>query len=351
MRLSPAHRRRLLMIALPCLAIVVAAALTTWCFKEPLQQRATQNIALPRLEHDAHLWASDPAGPGNVRGVVFGDSLTLSLGWLEYGRGQPGVGVLLRKMLRADGVPVEILNLAHPSFRPLHLAYFLDEVLAGHPRFLVADLNLRLLAPTWQPEPGMRFEHLSRRLSFSRQLALWPWLRADSVGPFDPTLFKLQDAMSLLYASDGVRILGSDVLDAQAVRAAAMLGLGRNKPRKRGADYDRALYAADAASGPAVALLAELDRELAAAGVWTLYYVAPLNPDVLAEPGMPSATELQSTVARLQAAIGVPDARFLDLHAALPASDFLDRDNHLRPNGLRRVADRLLPHVEQIVGR
>ena len=348
MRLSPTSRRGLLLLLLPCLTVVLLAALATWRYQEPLRQLATKNLALPRLESEAHRWANE-VGAATVRGVVFGDSLTLSLGWLEYGRGQPGVGVLLRKMLRAEGVPLELLNLAHPSFRPLHLAYFLDEVLAGRPRFLVADLNLRLLAPNWQPDPGMRFEHLSRRLSRARQLALWPWLRAEGVGMLDPALFRLQDAMSLLYVTDGVRILGGDVLDAQAVRVASALGLGGKKARPRAADYDLDLYTADVASSPSVALLAELDRELVAAGVWPLYYVSPLNPDVLGESGMPSAAELQTTVERVQAAIGVPSDRFVDLHAALPASDFLDRDNHLRPVGLRRVADRLLPLIDPIV--
>lgn len=348
MRLATTDLRRGLTVALPCLAVVLVAAAIGWWCRAPLSAIATRNIALERLERDAHRWATE-SRPGDVRGVVFGDSLMLSLGWLEYGRNQPGVGVLLRKALRADGVQLDLLILAHPSFRPVHLAYFLDEVLAGRPRFLVMDLNLRLLASTWTPEPGMRFEHLSRRLSPARQIALRPWLHGEGLGLFDPTVFRVQDALSLLYVTDGARIAVKDWLDARATGVEKRLGLTRDVAPARTDDEDLGLYWSDVAGSPSVTLLRELDRELAAAGVWTLYYVSPLNPDILAKPGMPSADEIARRIAGLRDALGLPEDRWLDLHAALPGADFLDRHNHLRPDGLRAVADRVLSRLRPVV--
>ena len=336
--------RRALALLLPCLATVLAAVLALWCWRETLSAEAKRGTEVERLVQDARRWATT-ARPEGVRGVVFGDSLTMSLGLLEYGRNQPGVAALLRRALRAEGIPVDLLRLTHPSFRPVHFAYFLDDVLAGRPRFVVTDVNLRLIAPTWQPSPGMHFRQLSRGLSTARHLALWRSLRDDGLGPFDPTVYRLQDELSLLYATDGLRITMVDWLDAQAVRLERLLGLDRRRAPAQPAASDAAGYASDLAGSPSAAILARIDRELAAAGVWTLYYVSPLNPDVLGAPDMPSPDVLRDKIESLRAAIGVPRERWLDLHAALPASDFLDRENHLRPSGLQAVVARLLPRL------
>ena len=75
----------------------------------------------------------------------------------------------------------------------MHLAYVLDEVLAGHPRFaVVVEINLRLVAPTWKAETA-RFLPMSRRISSSGQIAPVA-VPSAGLGTFHPTCTRLREA-------------------------------------------------------------------------------------------------------------------------------------------------------------
>ena len=343
--------RRTAEIALPCLATVLLALGVAWWFRAPLVEKATKangvdRVVLPALEK----WAADPT-PGTVRGVFFGDSLTMSLTSIGRGGSKDGVPVIVEKALRDAGTKIDLLALTHAAFRPLHLAYVLDDVLAGRPRFVVVELNLRLIAPTWDALPALRFLPLSRRLPLRRQLELAPFLREEGIGTLHPGVYRVQEALSLLYVMDGIRITGSDWMSAQSSRVEGAFGLARSDRQVQSLERndDRAAYASRLADGPSAAILHMLDRELAAAGVWTLYYVSPVNPDALAAAGVTDTAALAARVDELRTAAGVPPERWLDLHALLPASAFLDRMNHLRPSALRTVATKVLHRLRPVV--
>lgn len=345
---ASSNLRRAAALLLPCIATVGAALALAWWFRAPLVEEATRNIVVERLLiPDLDRWVARPK-PGAVRGVFFGDSLTMSLDSIAHGGPKGGVPVLVEEALRAAGTPVDILAFTHAAFRPVHLAYVLDEVLKGHPRFAVVELNLRLLAPTWKADAALRFLPLSRRLSLRRQLELSPILREEGLGTFHPNVYRLQEALSLLYVMDGARIVGHDWLDAQSARVERTLGLERN-PRPAQSGDDSAAYASSLADAPSAAILRVLDEELAAAGVWTLYYVSPLNPDGLKAAGVTDPDALSARVDALRAAAGVPTERWLDLHAGLPQSAFLDQMNHLRPSALRTVAARVQHKLRPVV--
>ena len=348
---SSSNLRRAAALVLPCLATVAMAVAIAWWFREPLVEEATRNNVIERiLLPDLDRWVRKPE-PGAVRGVFFGDSLTMSLDSIAHGGPKGGVPVMVEEALRAAGTPVDLLSLTHAAFRPVHLAYVLDEVLAGHPRFAVVEINLRLVAPTWKADVAFRFLPMSRRISLERQLALSPILREEGLGTFHPDVYRLQEALSLLYVMDGVRIAGHDWLDAQSARVERTLGLTRNaRPAQSGElNDDAAAYASSFADSPSAAVLHALDDELAAAGVWTLYYVSPLNPDALKAAGVADPDALAARVDGLRAASGIPAGRWLDLHGGFPASAFLDQMNHLRPSALRTVAAKVLHKLRPVL--
>lgn len=343
--------RRAAALLLPCVATVLAAVGVAWWYRTPLADQATKANAVERLVvPDLKRWVAGTR-PGVIRGVFFGDSLTMSLDSLSHGGGKAGVPVLVEEALRAAGTPVDILALTHAAFRPVHLAYALDEMLAGRPRFAVVEINLRLVAPTWKALPALRFLPMSRKLSLRRQLELSPFLRDEGLGPLHPGVYRLQDALSLLYVMDGVRIVGHDWLDAQSSRVERTLGLERNARPVQSLELndDAATYASRLADGPSAAILHMLDAELTAAGVWTLYYVSPLNPDALKTADVTDPDALAARVDELRAATGVPSERWLDLHAGIPSSAFLDQMNHLRPSALRTVATRILHRLRPVI--
>jgi hypothetical protein len=345
------HLRRALALLVPCVATVLTAVAIAWWYRAPLVEESTKANAVERLVvPDLQRWAS-PASPGVVRGVFFGDSLTMSLDSLAHGGSKGGVPVLVEEALRAAGTPVDILALTHAAFRPVHLAYVLDEVLAGQPRFAVVELNLRLVAPTWDALPALRFLPLSRKLSTYRQIELAPYLREEGIGTFHPGVYRLQEALSLLYVMDGVRIAGHDWLGAESSRIERTLGLERNARPVQSLELndDAKAYASRFAEGSSAAILRLLERDLAAAGVWALYYVSPLNPDALRAAGVADPAALSARIEELRAAAGVPAERWLDLHDGMPASAFLDQMNHLRPSALRTVATRVLHRLRPVI--
>jgi len=355
---SPTTLRRAAELVLPCLATVLAAATLTWWFRAPLFKEATRGSAVERAVVPALARWAVPAPPGRVRGVFFGDSLTMSLEAVARGRGRgqgqsqaqaAGLPLLVEQLLKASRAPVSLLGLTHAAFRPVQLAYVLDEVIAGRPRFAVVGINLRLLSPAWQPGPGLRFLPLSRKLSLSRQAALWPSLREEGLGLLDPQLYRAQDALSLLYVMDGVRLLGKEWIDARAHDLERTLGLRRRMLRAYPLEDDVKLYAPDPARHAMAEVMREVNDELAAAGVWTLFYVSPVNPHALDPAGSPSWEELAARIEELRVAIGASPAHWLDLHAALPASQFRDLHNHLEPSGLRTVAEQIASRLRPIV--
>jgi hypothetical protein len=75
---------------------------------------------------------------------------------------------------------------------------------------------------------------------------------------------------------------------------------------------------------PGAATLRVPRREMEAAGVPVLFYVAPVSPARLAENGV-DAAEFAARVDELRRAVGASDEGWLDLHAAAAPSLFRDR--------------------------
>lgn len=345
---SRENLRRAVALLLPCVATVLAAVGLAWWWRAPLVAEATRSSAVERAVVPALAEWGTP-DPRVVRGVFYGDSLTMSLSALARGKQGVGLPALVQQSLRAAGAPVDILTLTHAAFRPVQLAYLLDEVLAGRPRFAVIGINLRLLSPTWSPNPSFRFLPLSRKLSPSRQAALWPELREEGLGIFHPALYRLQEALALLYVMDGARLVGTEWLDARSHDVERALGLRRRGVRVAPLEDDAVAYASHPARHATARVLRRVHEELAAAGVWTLFYVSPVNPEALLTGGSPSPEELAARLDALRVAAGVAPEQWLDLHAELPASAFRDLLNHLRPSGLRTVAAKITHRLRPIV--
>ena len=354
-RRQSARRRRGLALLLPCAIVVGAAIFSTWVFRRPLRSSVTSTIDLEsRVLPDLDRWSARARDADRLDVVLLGDS-ALSCG--------PGITVAaeLSRDLRARGERVDVLDAHHPSLRPIHFRYLLDDVIDAAPSLVVVEVNLRML-PAGIAEGLHRLPNLSRRLRPLTAARVSGPLAAEGLSQIDPWIFRLQERLDLLYAVDGVRELGLGWLATAADGATARLD-GLTSPGRTPAEialdrqrnsYFRRVRLDLLRHGPergtevAADVLASIVEELRGAGIPTLFFVAPTRP-LPGPEGARAADDIMRRIARLRDRLGVTPAEWLDLHDILPADQFVDSFDHLTPAGCgavaKALADRIVPPV------
>ena len=336
--------RALLALAVPCVLLLVALAAAAWIHRDEIVTAGTRGIGieralLPRFER----WVDRLEGEDRQRVVLFGDSLLM--GGEAGPDGGPRRAFRLAKEYRNDlrerRVYVAAFTLAHVAFRPIHLYYLLDEIATADPDLVIIGINLRIFSPAGS-YPAGRFLNLSRKLSLARQFQLREGLQEEGVGVFDPAVYRLQEETGTLYMPDGVRAIGHEWLLAAGNRASKALGARSqwNVPRLTRAVALRT-YDVDPSIHPQAAIAAAIRKRLRASGVSVLFYVSPINPGPLESLGLLDQLDLSDRIDALQDAIGARPQEWLNLYDRLPAREFRDFQNHLKPSGLEFVSNEL----------
>jgi hypothetical protein len=330
--------RALAMLVLPCFAVVAVITLTLW-----LGRNEYQKLARTFSRIDADLapallkWRASRPAEGIDRGVMFGDSV------LVLGCGKEGVRLepMLGAELTSRGVRNELLSLAHGAFRATQFYYFLDDVLAGHPKLAVVEINLRSFSKDWAEQPILRFQNLSRKLTWQRALRVRAPLAKEEVSLLDPPVYRLEEQLDALDVANGVNIRGRGLLTDSGHAVNRELGLPAERVNyTRTLDAARAIasYENDFADHWMAAMLRELLRGLRAAGVTTVLFVTPVNVDRIAELGLTERLDLTTRIEDLRRAVGATGAEWRDLHAAVRAPEFRDESEHLQAAGCHQVA-------------
>lgn len=296
-------------------------------------------------------WRERPAAPGVVKGAFFGDSVV-------WGSGMPA---LLAADLEGRGVHVDVAGVAHVALRPMHFYYLLDQVLAGRPRFVVAEVNLPAFSSQWADAPAVRLRHLSREMSIRRAWRVRVALRDEQIGLLDPFLYRMENAVGLLYVPDGARERGQMLVDDVTGLVARRFGipLARRNPSTFGlgaldVGTARGLYGIDPATHRTALVLRELLRGLREAGVGALLYVTPVNVGRLAELSLEGELSLDAKIGALRVAVGASEEEWLDLHDALPTQAIRDAVGHLNPQGagvvVAALGDKLAKRLPAVMG-
>ena len=295
------------------------------------------------------LWQASPP-QGLFRVVVLGDSLFLSRGDEDHPRQVHHIP--LAESLKKERVPAAVLPLVQTAFRPIHFWYILDDVLETRPDLVVIEINLRLLGLQHHLPASYRFAALSRRLSLRRMGMLRNAMQVEEVDPVEPFVWKASEAMGTLYALEGARGLGREMLTDLGNQTNAWLGLtaiGRLNPFEALDTVEEAelMYGWEPGEHPGVEALRGVRDELQAHGIPVLFVVAPVRHELLRKLGVSDQIDLDSRIDRLQVELDASSLEWLNLSAALPDSSFHDQQNHLSEDGLSMVADRIARRVNR----
>ncbi|HZR82498.1 MAG TPA: hypothetical protein VFD92_15495 [Candidatus Binatia bacterium] len=333
------RRRALVALALPALGVVALtiAALRLWSDelvdRLPIGRDA-ERFLVPLKDRQARVAAggADAAGPAARPVVVlFGDSVIQS------------AAPRLEEALAARGAPAEVVPVTGALLRPIHDVFLLDEALAAEPELVAIEVNLVWLNPPRGIVPQAWRERLSRYLSAARMPRILDALAVEQASLADPFLFRLEDALGILYAPPGARLAAADAAAAASLAAERALGIARRRAAAEPSDvaWVGEAYARDFAATTNVSLLRELRRGLAEARVRALFFVAPVNEGELARRGMPVPEDLAQRIDRLRVAAGIPSDDWLDFHAAVRPEDFRDVLGHVVESGRVRLMDDL----------
>jgi hypothetical protein len=337
-------------LALPWIAVLLAfgAALhahRAWLNESGMGDFQVEHATLPRLAR----WAEARSAASGTPVVLFGDSLSLCA---DPGkRGQDRVGRALRGALERAHAPIDLLDLAHPGLRPIHYYALLGEALDERPDAVVVEINVRAFLPDEALPGRARLPHLLRKIGLRDAVRLRGPLAADQLSVLDPALFQLKDDLGLLYALEGLRESFLDWLRSVSQAATEAVGLRHVRSTKMAefARRTRPPGEIDYTAHPNAAVLRAILEATRARGAHVLFYVAPVNPNVLAAAGPEVARNLPDRIEALRHAVGATHDEWLDLHDRLPASLFRDAHGHLRRVGCTRVATPLAERLLRVL--
>jgi len=339
--------RALLSLGIPCALVLAVAFVWAWSCRQELRRTAASGIlvesrVLPRIRE----WGAAPR-PGALRIALFGDSLLMARDRQEKGE-IPSMfvqlGPMIAETLQQRGLRNDVVTVAHFAFRPLQFYYLLDDVLAGKPDVAVVSLNLPVYSSDIRFGEGFGFKNLSRLLSWDQQREIRSVLEEEEITVLDPSVYALQSRIGFLYVVDGVRQLGQDWIQRAAEWIERTFRVRRAPQSRSPAEEARERYALDP-DHAMVAMTARLVRDLRAAGVEILVYVAPIDVGRLRRLGVYDELDLPGQIEALRIAIGATPEEFRDFHDVLPRNVFADHRNHLRRAGLRRLAERVAPEI------
>jgi hypothetical protein len=330
--------RQLLQLLLPCVLVVAAWCGGVWLWRAELRATATTGIDIDdRLVEGLARWRPAAAPTKQFTAVVVGDSLTVVGAW-------GNIGGMVMHALQSHQRPAEVWNLTHPGLRPINYYALLDDVSAKGPNAVIIEVNIIRFMDI--PTTGVpRFAPLLRRLSFTRALRVRRALAADDLDLLDPWLYRWEEALDVLWVTDGLRIVAGDQLDRfgdgvqQALGVRQAQGLERFAARLTEAFPLRTrAYGADYAEHPDTEVLQAFLQGLHERGIAARFYVSPIHPAYGVRAPATAAT-LPARLDALRRRIGATEAEWIDLHALLPATDFRDESNHLTPDGAGKVAN------------
>jgi hypothetical protein len=326
----------LLQLGVPCAMVLLAALALTWTWRDTLADQASE-----QRDIDRNLLARiDGWRPSTGSGViVLGDSLGICHDARRSGKER--VAAQLGESLAARGARTDVLDLVHPGLQPMDFLVLLNEASARRPLLAVVSVNLRFFRASAEVAAA-RLPQLARKLSLRQAWAVRDDLRSGGVSLLDVLLMRWKERLGLLYAVEGLREWGSARLDDASLALSRRLGIAvpdraRAAPPTEGHD---SAYRTDFASHPQAATLRALRRDMEAAGVPVLFYVAPVSPKRLAEARIDPA-EFAHRVQALRGAVGAEPDQWLDLHDAVPTKLFRDRRNHLLAAGCAVVSGAL----------
>lgn len=296
-------------------------------------------------------WNKRAPQAGELRGIVFGDSVFLT----TFDPGKAFTPVLSR-VLTSPGRSVALLDLTHLGFSAFQFYYLTDRAVARQPRFAVVEVNLRTFADDWQQTGWLRFPQLAGGLSLRQAWEVRTELATQSLSPLAPLVYRLQEKTGSLFVFDGLRRVGTRALQAAGTDMNAVFGLAarshdetriRILQQNLVLDTERAAawYGRDFANTPSAGMLQALARALRAADVETFFVVAPMNRERLAQLGI-SLADLGARIEQLRLTIGGPQRAWIDLSAQYTSRDFVDAV-HLRPVGVEGLAANVGEEIKQ----
>jgi hypothetical protein len=306
-----------------------------WLQSDIKQHGVTETYVLAALDR----WRTGPRSPRLPGAVLFGDSLTDC-------KERVLVGELVARRLAAAGMPHALVQLTGGAFSPLQYYYLLDEVLADAPRLAIVEVNLGRLSGGVTGS-SLRYASLSRKLSLARAWRVRTALAFDGLTLFDPAIYRLEEKLDAMYAVPGAQAAWRAVLDSRGAALGQMLHLDTVPPDARSlrmlVDFDvtsaRNLFGPQQSVHPFTAVLKEFAAELRSAGVPMLFYLSPVNPDVLREARSSDKAEFPRRIDALRVAIGLTPGEWVDLHGLLRREVFRDWSGHMLPAGCEAVAD------------
>lgn len=132
---------------------------------------------------------------------------------------------------------------------------------------------------------------LARKLTWQQAVAVREELAESDLSLADLVLMRIKERLGLLYVVEGARGWGAAILDAIALKIERGLGLStRQHPRQHARTPEpkepSSTYHSNLAAYPTADTLRVLRRDLRAAGVHVLFYVAPVAPRRLEESGV-----------------------------------------------------------------
>ncbi len=332
--------RRAAQIAVPCLLTVGLAVGWAWYHRRWLQEPIVEHgvIEAPYLEA---LRAWRATAPGIPRAALLGNSLTDCKDGIL-------VGDLTARALAARNAPYALFGTYGAAFGPLQYYYVLDEVLAGHPRVVIVEIDMNRLVEKGFFVP-LLYRTLSRKLSLNRALRVRAALDLEGLTLFDPFLYRLEERFDMMYVAPGLRehwraLLarwGTAVNDAAHLRTTevdlrAIRGLGM-------ITHDQ--IAQDPTASPLVPVLRLIGEELRREGVAVLFYVSPINDMLLGPRVTAPERRVRERVDRIRREIGATPDEWVDLHDTLPSETFRDWIGHMFPAGCERVSASIVDAV------
>ena len=281
-------------------------------------------------------------------------------------------GRIGKQLAEAEGMP-PLVSLADAGLGPVDYYLLASELAQARPPAIVLSVNLASLSPVWMsrsshPELasllGLRRwpEAFGLPLSDSGltadRLFLYPSIHALGLSGTWKALVEYQARVLA-----GWRALENHLDGSRGPIALRRLaGLGRLSAER---EDERLLRAQQwARYGKAIGGLDEMDPNLQVlaatlknwhrAGIPVLLVVLPVNIDLFEALEIANPEALQRTCDRLMEVARSQGAYGLDLHGLLPSVSFADHYGHFvhgtEPDGARRIADRITPVLESMVG-